>query len=588
LHRLGRGRIATGFGAFLFAFALPVTAQVTHAQLGYRFAVPLAVLALVQFRRAPTLAAFLSLEFWTVWQFFCSIYLGYFLCLLLGAVMLAFALEQERRAAVLLWPRAALAAWRMATRAQKGRFVLGTVAFAALLAGLLYPYFQVSRLYGFAYGWQEISGYLPRLGSYLYSGESLLWALPPLGVAASSKITEHRLFIGFAAPLTIALAVALRARGRAVLDPLFPTMALALVLLFVATLSVDDVSLYRFLTLVPGGGAIRSVGRVILVMLFPVALLLAGAVDAILTARSPRTAAIARLAPLAVLLVVESGAITFERSTESAWRERLELAAAALPATLPNEPILLLAPRPNEEKTARELDGMLLAQERGWSTLNGYSGNAPFAHRETGECRDAAADLSGALDVLRLPGEDRLQSLARRVVRIGYPECDSTWPTRRLHITPSAGALPTGIMAETVLSGVDLRLRGGEPVLDAVIENRSDRLLPAGSTTVQPVEIAAQYVTEAEATPAALRHLAWILCGELDSDVPAGDTLHVTIPLPPPPVGGPYRLAVSLVQVNAAWFDDHGMAIAVSRKTITRDEALHINDVGVVQQQPRS
>jgi hypothetical protein len=584
LRRLGHRRVGTALGAFLFAFALPVTAQVDHAQLNYRFAVPLAVLALVQFRRAPKLAALLSLEFWTVWQFYCSIYLGYFLCLLLGAAMLAFALpfalQQERRAAVRLWPRAALAAWRKASPRQRGGFALGTVTFAALLAGLLYPYLQVSRLYGFSHGWREISEAMPRLGSYFYNDQSRLWAFPPLGIPVSSVITEQRLFIGFAAPLTILLAVALRAGGRAVLDPLFATMALALALLFLATLSIHDVSVYRLLTLVPGVNAVRMVSRIIFVMLFPIALLLAGAVDAISTTRWPRPAVIAVLVPLAALLVLECSAIVPERSTEAAWQDRLRRVAASLPEALPDEPILLLAPRPGEEKTPSELDAMLLAQERGWSTLNGYSGNVPVAHRETGDCRDAAADLFGAFDFLGEPGAARLQAVAPRVVRVGYPDCDAAWPSYRQHITPFAGPLPTDIMARTALSGIDLRLRRGDPVFDVVIENHGDRLLPAGSATTQPVEIAAQYVTTAQATPAGLRHIRWIMCGELDSDVPAGDALRVTIPLPPPPAGGPYRVVVSLFQLNvdSAWFDDHGMAVAISRQEISRDEQLHLAD----------
>jgi hypothetical protein len=111
LRRLGHSYRATALGAFLFAFALPVTAQSLHTQLSYRFGVPLAILALVRFERSRRLEYLLATGFWTVWQFYCTIYIGYFLCLLLGAFAVASAVHRAGATPLSYWPRLMLVAW---------------------------------------------------------------------------------------------------------------------------------------------------------------------------------------------------------------------------------------------------------------------------------------------------------------------------------------------------------------------------------------------------------------------------------------------------------------------------------------------
>jgi hypothetical protein len=406
-----------------------------------------------------------------------------------------------------------------------------------------------------------------------------LWRFSWSGFDALDHRHEHPMFIGAAPLLAITVALSLHRRGRTTVGPLFVGVALSICLLVALTLSVDGWSLYSLMAGPLGVNFVRSVTRIVLVLLFPVSMLFASAVDAIMAARIARNSAWAWLVPIAGLLVVECSDINHRTSAQSVWQQRIDDAAAELPKTLPESPILLLGPRPGEPTLWRELDGMLLAQERGWPTLNGASGSVPAGHVVTGDCRDGAAALSGALDFLGQPGTGPFDTLARRVVFAGYDRCDPSWRAHRLPVTRFAGLWPTDLMAGITVSIESVQLRNDAPVIELTIGNRGDLALPGASSTGTPIQIAARYLPAGNVTPESVRGARWQFRQNLASDVPPGGSLRVTVPLvAPAPVGGPYLIAVSLVQGGSLWFDDHGMGIAISNQTITRDASLHLSD----------
>ncbi len=75
-RRLGFSSLAAAVAAFVCTFSLPALAQEFHAQLTYRFAIPLAWLALLQFIQERRLTHLARLAAWGALQFYCSIYLG--------------------------------------------------------------------------------------------------------------------------------------------------------------------------------------------------------------------------------------------------------------------------------------------------------------------------------------------------------------------------------------------------------------------------------------------------------------------------------------------------------------------------------
>ncbi len=289
LVRLGYSRFAGALGAFLFTFGLPVTAQEGHSQLIYRFGVPLAVLALENFSSREQLSQLSLVGFWTVWQFYCSIYIGYFLLLLLAA--LAFGHAVCRGGGLVPAVRASGAKvarlWTRSTMHAKAAFLLVSPLLAASLVLLWKPYLDVNHLYGFHRQWFEVASMLPRPASYLLANNSPIWPSSGWPFGALPMRHEHAMFIGIAPLLTAAVAVSLRWANHAKFDALFAPTAIASLLLVLMTLWVDGYSVYRIVALLPGVNAICGVTRIITVLLFPCGIMLASSLDAIAGARLP-------------------------------------------------------------------------------------------------------------------------------------------------------------------------------------------------------------------------------------------------------------------------------------------------------------
>ena len=83
LRQLGFSIVGAATGAFVFAFGLPALHKESHAQLIYRFAVPLAFAAWYRFLTLPSGTRLAQVILFCGLQFLCSIYLGIFLVYLL-------------------------------------------------------------------------------------------------------------------------------------------------------------------------------------------------------------------------------------------------------------------------------------------------------------------------------------------------------------------------------------------------------------------------------------------------------------------------------------------------------------------------
>ena len=583
LGRLGYARIPVAAGAFLFTFGLPVLAQEGHAQLIYRFGVPLAVLALEEFRSQRQLRHLALTAFWTTWQFYCSIYNGYFLTLLLLALLIGHALCHRGSpiAGLRSWTLAARKHWTDPPARTKAAFLLTMIVLAALMVLLCAPYVEADRLYGFHRYWFETAQMLPRPASYLLASNSRLWPSNARIFDALPMRHEHSMFIGAAPLLAIAVAVTLRLANRTTLDRLFAPTALAILLLMLLTLWVDGHSAYRLLARLPGANAIRAVTRIIVILMFPCGLLLAASLNAILAARLPRWLRTGTVAALIALLFVEASYITHQTATKQEWQARMAAVAAELPPILPSAPILLLAPQPGQSaQWPREIDAMLFAQDHGWQTLNGYSGNAPPRHQIQGECQDVAMLLSTGLAFLGRDTDQEYDALASHVVMAGYPPCDDAALRRHPQVTMFAGPIPAELMANIALQVERLDVRSGQVIVSASIANESSLALPAYSTTAMPIRLSTRFI-DTRAAPPDLEHgVGWDSRQEVAFDVPPHESQQVTIPIALPAEPGLYRVAVTMVQERVAWFHNHGMRIPISRQAVEvdKDHTAHVLD----------
>ena len=133
LSRLKLAPLAVGVGAFFFTFGLPVLAQENHAQLLYRFCIPLACFTLWRFYEKPRLGTLAALGFWVVWQFYLTIYIGIFLLILLAALVVLLPLfvpEPRPMDRLTLWPRRLWEGWLQSSRLER---LLSGLAILALV-----------------------------------------------------------------------------------------------------------------------------------------------------------------------------------------------------------------------------------------------------------------------------------------------------------------------------------------------------------------------------------------------------------------------------------------------------------------------
>lgn len=570
LVRLGYSGLGAAVGAFLFAFGLPVTAQLGHAQLLWRFGVPLAVLAFEKFRLHGQLRQLALIAFWTTWQFYCSIYIGYFLALLLLAFVIGHALCHAGgpTAAIRSVPRQAVRLFAGSSAWAKGAFALTVSALAALMIMLAVPYREVSRLYGFHRNWGEIEPMLPRPVSYLLTTNSRLWPFVTLPNEALPMWHEHAMFIGIAPFLAIAVALALRLAGRGHSDRLFVPTSLVVAFLVLLTLWVDGASAYRIAAWLPGADAVRAVTRIIVVLLFPCGMLLASSLDTITTARCPGWARTTTVALISVLVVVESSCIQPLTTTRTDWLDRMAMVSAELPRTMPSAPLLLLSPSQNpSEGSYRDIDAMLFAQDHGWATLNGYSGNDPPTGRPTGQCRDIPPLLGIGLKFRSRATRPDYVTLVHRIVTLGYPTCNEA-----MLLDALVGPAPEEMMSHIRLHIERLAWQAGHIAITASITNESSMTVPAYSTSNMQLRLSARYV-DVRAQPSDLRSSGdWVSRQDIVADIPAGQSQRIEISMAPPAVPGTYRVALSMVQEMFAWFHNHGMPIPISEQTVVVDD----------------
>lgn len=368
-------------GGILFTFAMPVFAQVSHSQLFPRFMVPPALYFFNRYLTSPCIKL-LSLTLLCVQvQLYCTIYIGYFLCLALLSLAAARAILDP-------------AGMKDAARSVLGRRQLilhfgAVAAFVLLLVPLVIPYYESSKVVGFR-SWRQVLTMLPQIQSYLYAPKGSLW-LSVLGSSGDSlpMAHEHHLFAGLLPYASIVLILFLRfVRGRK--DPLISLALVSIVslgILFILTLNAGGYSLYRAIFWLPGPRAVRAVTRIGLVELMFLAIILGTAVTKVEEYFSGKRKLFLPGFFACILAVgvldqhISPGEIP--RYSKSEARDRsLRIEEELLSRSGPHT---VFAYVPGDENTPDyiiQIDAMMAAQNLNISTVNGYSGSFPSEHFE--------------------------------------------------------------------------------------------------------------------------------------------------------------------------------------------------------------
>ena len=434
-RRLQFGSFSSSAAAFVYAFALPVIAQDGHSQFSYRFAVPLAFLAfwqLVNNRNLPSLA---WLAFWVSFQFFCSIYLGIFLTAFLMACSISvFLLPNKKTGATLL------DSWRKQSTAGKLFYLSVLIVSSLATIALGIEYHVISQQYGFASDAHEMSQMIPRLESYFIADRSPLSAF--IGkmfadnLAASPYRSEHQLFFGIGVLIFFVIGTwfcwTSAFAKKHLLNPSVISVGrvafLALVIIFFGTLTYGIGSAWMQLMMVPGLKFIRAVTRIVLIMTFPVSIMVAVACEKLYDSIQPKNhhKKLALVIGAAILLSSETVFFQSSRTPNEAWAQRLQKLESDLPNPLPANSVLFVVK--DESKPGYELpevDAMVLAQDRGIPTINGYSGKFPPGneHNPIERCIPAIERLEAYAKFSEIPAEVTKNLIMNKIIQIPNISC---------------------------------------------------------------------------------------------------------------------------------------------------------------------
>jgi hypothetical protein len=570
LSRLKLSALAVSAGAFYFAFGLPILAQENHPQLLYRFAVPIAGYALWRFAQTPRLRTLVGLAAAVTLQFYLAIYTGIFVLMLLAAMALAlpFCLPKlSFTARILFWPRQFRQAW-LAESGKARLFSLAALAcLIAALIGLLLPYWQVSKVYSFVRTWDGIVTMLPRWKSYLLTDGSTLWRSISATITAIPMRPEHQLFPGIAVIIALTILFLLAKTLPEETRTLVGLHLCAVGMLVLLTLYVNGRSPYKLIASLPGISSIRAVSRIILVMMYPLALVIAFSMDRLLDKKQlPRLIG----APIALiifaLLLAESMTyrhVTFAKADAQAHVARL---LSQAPGRIESGQFLLFNQQPNQPEWTSEIDAMIAGQELDSPVINGYSGNFPPGYAAADSCAKLPWRLIVYMNFSHISDNQFYLDSMQRALPIGFDDCNPDWWQKKPGYTRSAGPIPAQAFSQLEITTERLTLSASGARVRVSLTNHAQAAIPARSSTQNPIYLSWRWVKLAPSEPAS----DFTTRKQLDFDIQPGEPTFQVLGVALPKTAGLYQLQVTAVQEGVAWFTG-SHAIASTKQLINVD-----------------
>jgi hypothetical protein len=423
LRRIGFGPVGTAAGAYVFAFSLAVVSQTAHEQLVPRFLAPLAFVLAWEFLRFPQTWRFAALAGCCVGQLYLTVYIGYFLVLLLTSALLVALIRfhRELQWAELLRPGRWVWAGRLAVVLTAGLASMLLLSVHARGTGVM-PLVVVRNI-------------APLPGAWLTTPPPA-WAFPELAEATGlglDRVNEQQLFPGVIPFLAIVfgLFAVIRPGRFGGTGSLIAVSSVASLILVAMVTRWGNVWPYEFLGHIPGLANIRAVGRVVLVLLFPAGIVVAALGDWVVRQAGKFGRLSGCLAALLLLggVVADQWLTSTSGSREKDWQllrysKELALARQArLTETIRRHPkpkLVYVFPSRSEgpnEQVRVHLESMRVCQDLGLPCINGYNGYVPVLWDDFTNYRK----LMTWLTVSNSVPPDQLAGL----VVVGDPEPDS-------------------------------------------------------------------------------------------------------------------------------------------------------------------
>ena len=386
--------------ALVFTCALPVTAQVGHVQLSHRWAAPWAIVAVIGMsrsvlkRRSHLFVFVVSICF----QFLLSpgtaiatIYISVVIWIVLVCLGTSRKDFREVRSDK-----------RQLVSTVSGIFVVITAVYVAL------RYSQFQKFYGITREKLEVWEFSPTLKSLFLADHSHVWNRYSYRLVIDSGRSETQLFVGLALIAFLVIGISgVRSKRDVRLS-----LLLGGVLVFITTIRVGDSSVFIYLANIPGFDSVRTPGRFMLILLFPIGLVAASGFDTLVTSRHKLFQLLAIL--LLVFMVREYSKIDLMRISKSEINAPTEqmvdrVSERINSANRDQFDAFFVLDDAEHNRFMLDLDAMAASQELQIPTLNGYTGFIPFGYENVTTCKDLDKMFD---EILKIEPEANLSRVA--------------------------------------------------------------------------------------------------------------------------------------------------------------------------------
>lgn len=258
--------VASALVGYIFAFSLPRTGFMNHPQLMAHWWTPLSVAFFLLASESKKDAGLISMRHvWAILSGFCvaaqfwsAFYLGWFLGLMLGALIIGRLIFYRNN--TLIW-----------LAKNSGPIMVTSVTCLLALSPLAAKYLFMANLLG-ERPTSVIIKSLPTMSAWLMPSESSYfynwlfhWMKP-----STIHYREFNIFVGIVPLGSTAYWLAQRLRQRSG-ESLGHISAVMVFIIFILTVRFNVDSLWRlFMPIIPGAGAVRGMSRVCLVLLLPI------------------------------------------------------------------------------------------------------------------------------------------------------------------------------------------------------------------------------------------------------------------------------------------------------------------------------
>jgi hypothetical protein len=372
LKKIYNNPLAAALGAFVFAFSMSLHSQLTHAQTFPRFAIPLAMLMLINFSQKLDTRFFFFTLLFIVYQFYCAVYLGFLLAVPIGIFFLFIIISKYNVVKKLVYVKM----WTVKMSASLLFNIL-------LLIPLFLPYLKRNVKPSLQH-FYEILDTIPTPLSYFssFSG-SMFWKWLSNRAMHYPAWWDHQLFTGGIATICVIVSCIFllrkisKTKWSELLHSKLFLLAATGVLTTLLFMRFSNVSLYILLYYMPGYSSMRSLTRIINIELLFFAIAIAFVFSKVLP--KIRWKSYLFFIIFAILLLFDnivdddsiyrtSKHVAIERS---AWLEKI---FASFP------PNALVSYEPNEIQSLPiyyHIDAMLASQQARQTTVNGYTATCP-------------------------------------------------------------------------------------------------------------------------------------------------------------------------------------------------------------------